>query len=66
MEFALLMLRTILTSDGNLNESDSIYVGSVEENEKNFEIGVIATIKCAIAAIELLEYRLWEFRLESY
>ena len=46
---------TILTSDGNLNESDSIYVGTVEENEKRFEAGVVATIKCAISAVELLE-----------
>ncbi|MHA1979279.1 MAG: nucleoside phosphorylase [Candidatus Hodarchaeales archaeon] len=46
---------TILTSDGNLNSSDTIYTGSVEENEKKFEAGVVATIKCAISAVELLK-----------
>jgi uridine phosphorylase len=45
---------TILTSDGNLNDPDSIYTGSVEDNLKIFEKGVINTIKCAIAAVELL------------
>ena len=50
-----LKMGTILTSDGNLNESDSIYVGSVEENHKKFQAGVVNTIKCAISAIELLQ-----------
>ncbi len=50
-----LKMGTILTSDGNLNESDSIYVGSVEENSKKFENGVVNTIKCAISAVELLK-----------
>ncbi len=45
---------TILTSDGNLNDPDSIYVGSVEENLKKFEAGVVNSIKCAIEAVELL------------
>ena len=49
-----LKMGTILTSDGNLNESDSIYVGSVEENSKKFEKGVVSTIKCAVSAVELL------------
>ena len=46
---------TILTSDGNLNEDDSIYTGSVEENQQRFESGVINTIKCAVSAVELLQ-----------
>ncbi len=46
---------TILTSDGNLNDPDSIYTGSVEENLKKFEQGVLNTIKCAISAVEFLD-----------
>ena len=46
---------TILTSDGNLNDLNTIYTGSVEENLKKFETGVKNTIECAIAAIELLD-----------
>ncbi len=46
---------TILTSDGNLNAFDTIYTGSVKENKRKFELGVVATIKCAITAIELLK-----------
>jgi uridine phosphorylase len=49
-----LITGTILTSDGNLNEEDSIYTGSVEEKIKKFEKGVSNTIKCAISAIERL------------
>ncbi len=45
---------TILTSDGNLNDFKTIYVGMIEENERLFETGVKSTIKCAIAAIENL------------
>lgn len=45
---------TILTADGNLNEENSIYTGTVEENLQKFESGVIDTIKCAISAVELL------------
>jgi uridine phosphorylase len=46
---------TILTSDGNLNDPDSIYTGSVEDNLKKFETSVTNTIKCAISAVELLK-----------
>ncbi len=46
---------TILTSDGNLNDADSIYTGSVEENLQRFETGVVNTIKCAISAVEILD-----------
>ena len=47
-----LSIGSILTSDGNLNEEDSIYSGSLEENISRFETGVTNTIKCAISAIE--------------
>ncbi|MHA2095373.1 MAG: phosphorylase family protein [Candidatus Hodarchaeales archaeon] len=45
---------TILTSDGNLNDLNTIYTGTVEENLKIFETSVVNTIKCAISAVELL------------
>ena len=45
---------TILTSDGNLNFSNNIYSGPIEENEKKFDAGVKKMINCAIATIEAL------------
>jgi uridine phosphorylase len=45
---------TILSSDGNLNQEDSIYIGSIEENNELFQTGVENTIKLAISAIEIL------------
>lgn len=45
---------TILTSDGNLNESDSIYTGDTGESLKKFDQGVARTIKISINAIENL------------
>ncbi|MFV2015183.1 MAG: hypothetical protein ACC656_07145, partial [Candidatus Heimdallarchaeota archaeon] len=45
---------TILTSDGNLNESKSIYVGDTKSNEELFNKGVENTIKITLAAIDSL------------
>ncbi|MHA2175966.1 MAG: nucleoside phosphorylase [Candidatus Hodarchaeales archaeon] len=47
---------TILTSDGNLNDSKSIYTGEIKKHEKQFEIGVKNTITCAIITIENLAH----------
>ncbi len=43
---------TILTSDGNLEDGNNIYVGNIEENYAQFQQGVENTIKCAIGAID--------------
>ena len=45
---------TILTADGNLNETKSIYVGDTKSNQELFDKGVENTIKIAIAAIDSL------------
>lgn len=49
---------TILTSDGNLHENKSIYVGDTEKNQELFDQGVENTIKITIAAIEKLNSKL--------
>ena len=43
---------TILTSDGNLNDKETIYAGNLEENTRLFAQGVDNTIKITISAIE--------------
>lgn len=43
---------TILTSDGNLNEDKSIYVGDTQTNQELFNQGVENTIKITMKAIE--------------
>ena len=43
---------TILTSDGNLNDKETIYAGNLEENTRLFDQGVDNTIKITISAIE--------------
>ncbi|MCE7734709.1 MAG: nucleoside phosphorylase [Candidatus Heimdallarchaeota archaeon] len=45
---------TILTADGNLNETKSIYIGDTRKNQDLFDKGVENTIKITIAAIEQL------------
>ncbi|MHA1972539.1 MAG: nucleoside phosphorylase [Candidatus Hodarchaeales archaeon] len=48
------MVGTILTSDGNLEDKTNIYSGDIKKNIDLFNKGVQNTIKCAIKAIELL------------
>jgi len=45
---------TILTSDGNLNETKSIYIGDTKKNQELFDKGVGNSIEITLAAIDRL------------